>query len=116
MLRYLLHSRITFERADLYERTTALSRRLFDLHRLGAELSTHKELASLLRAFATNVERLVAASAVAIYLDAGDNVEFAVTTGTAPTDVRTLPKSSPTPRSSPIGAATAFISGIAKAI
>ena len=87
---------IAIERADLYERTTALSRRLFDLHRLGVELSTHKELASLLRAFATNVERLVAASAVAIYLDGGDNVEFAVTTGTAPMDVRSLPKTSPT--------------------
>lgn len=87
---------IAIERADLYERTTALSRRLFDLHRLGAELSTHKELASLLRTFASNVERLVGASAVAIYLDAGDNVEFAVTTGNAPMDVRSLPKTSPT--------------------
>src|SRR4029079_1213901 len=87
---------IAIERADLYERTTALSRRLFDLHGLGAELSTHKELAALLRTLATNVERLVAASAVAIYLDRGDNLEFAVTTGTVTTDVRSIPKGAPT--------------------
>src|SRR3954470_8043663 len=87
---------IAIERADLYERTSALSRRLFDLHRLGVELATYKELATLIRAFATNVERLVGASAVAIYLDGGgDSLDFSATTGTAPSDVRSLPKSSP---------------------
>ncbi len=81
------------ERADLYERTTALSRRLFELHRLDIELATHKELGSLIRAFAHNVERLVAASAVAVYLDSGgEGLEFAVTTGRAPSDVRSLSK------------------------
>ncbi|HZP95954.1 MAG TPA: GAF domain-containing protein [Candidatus Limnocylindria bacterium] len=81
------------ERADLYERTTALSRRLFDLHRLGVELSTHKELGSLVRAFAQDVERIVRASAVALYLDkGGDDLEFSVTTGHAPPDVRSLSK------------------------
>ena len=80
------------ERADLYERTTALSRRLFELHRLGVEFATHKEIGSLVRAFAENVEQLVAASAVAIYMDAGDNLEFSYTTGTAPMDVRTISK------------------------
>ncbi len=87
---------IAIERADLYERTAALSRRLFDLHRLGVELAAHKELSSLVRAFATNVERLVEASAVAIYLDAGDSLDLSTTTGNAPADVRSLPKSSPT--------------------
>ncbi|MDQ2952638.1 MAG: GAF domain-containing protein, partial [Chloroflexota bacterium] len=84
---------IAIERADLYARTTALSRRLFDLHRLGVELAAHKEIGSLVRAFATNVERLVGASAVAIYLDGGgDTLEFSATTGSAPADVRSLPK------------------------
>jgi diguanylate cyclase (GGDEF)-like protein len=85
---------IAIERADLYERTAALSRRLFDLHRLGVELAAHKELSSLVRAFAANVERLVGASAVAIYLDAGDSLDFSTTTDNAP-DVRSLPKNSP---------------------
>ncbi len=81
------------ERADLYARTTALSRRLFELHRLGIELATHKELGSLMRAFAQNVERLVGASAVALYLDnGGEDLEFAVTTGRTPADVRALSK------------------------
>ena len=81
------------ERADLYERTTALSRRLFELHRLGVELAAHKELASLVKAFAENVQQMVGASAVAVYLDKGaDELEFAVTTGRAPVDVRRLPK------------------------
>ena len=84
---------IAIERADLYARTTALSRRLFDLHRLGVELAAHKELGSLVRTFATNVERLVGASAVAIYLDnGGETLEFSATTGHAPGDVRSLPK------------------------
>ena len=87
---------IAIERADLYERTSALSRRLFDLHRLGIELAGHNELNSLVRAFAVNVERLVGASAVAIYLDAGDSLDFSTTTGNAPGDVRSLPKTSPT--------------------
>lgn len=83
------------ERADLYERTTALSRRLFELHRLGIELATHKELGSLIRAFAHNVERLVGASTVAVYLDqGGEDLEFAVTTGRAPADMRTVSKKS----------------------
>src|SRR4051812_24002143 len=83
------------ERAELYERTTALSQRLFDLHRLGVELATHKELSSLVRAFAVNVERVVGASAVAIYLDTGDSLDFSTTTGSAPADVRSLPKTAP---------------------
>lgn len=83
------------ERADLYARTTALSRRLFDLHRLGVELAEHKELASLVKAFATSVQRVMGASAAAIYLDAGDRLEFSFTTGNDTTDILTLPKSSP---------------------
>ena len=81
------------ERADLYKRTADLSRRLFDLHRLGVELAAHKEMASLVKALADNVQKIVSASAVAIYLDKGaEELEFAVTTGQAPVDVRRLSK------------------------
>lgn len=84
---------IAIERADLYERTTALSRRLFELYRLGVELAAHKELGALARAFAENVQRLVGASVVAIYLDhGGDALDFAVTTAAAPSDMLTLSK------------------------
>ena len=86
---------IAIERAELYERTTALSKQLFELYRLGVELATHKELGSLVRAFAANVQQLVSAAAVAIYLDdGGETLQFAATTGNAPIDVRNLPKTS----------------------
>jgi len=85
------------ERADLYKRTADLSRRLFDLHRLGVELAGHKETATLVRAIADNVKKIVDASAVAIYLDrGGDDLDFGVTTLSEPVDVRRLAKSSPT--------------------
>src|SRR5437773_664079 len=87
---------IAIERADLYDRTLALSRRLFDLHRIGLELATHKELPPLVRALADSVQGMMQASAVAVYLDSGgDSLEFAVTTGTASSDVLMLPKSNP---------------------
>src|SRR5260221_9252983 len=86
---------IAIERADLYERTTALSRRLFDLHRLGVELAEHKELGALINAFTHAVETLLHESTVAIYLDAGDHLEFAMTTGKRSTDTPTIPLSSP---------------------
>ena len=87
---------IAIERADLYDRTLALSRRLFDLHRIGLELATYKELPALVRALADSVQEMMQASAVAVYLDSGgDSLEFAVTTGTASSDVLMLPKSSP---------------------
>jgi diguanylate cyclase (GGDEF)-like protein len=86
---------IAIERADLYERTTALSRRLFDLHRLGVALTEHKELGALIKAFTHSVESLMRASTVAIYLDAGDQLKFAMATGTRATDTPLIPKSSP---------------------
>jgi diguanylate cyclase (GGDEF)-like protein len=86
---------IAIERADLYERTTALSRRLFELHRLGVELAEYKELGALVRAFTASVEGLMHASAVAIYLDAGEQLEFAMSTGKNTTDTPMIPKSSP---------------------
>jgi len=87
---------IAIERADLYDRTLALSRRLFDLHRIGLELATHKELPALVRALADSVQEMMQASAVAVYLDSGgDSLEFAVTTGAPSSDVLMLAKSSP---------------------
>ena len=87
---------IAIERADLYDRTLALSRRLFDLHRIGLELATHKELPALVRALADSVQEMMRASAVSVYLDSGgDSLEFAATTGSPSSDVLMLPKSSP---------------------
>jgi diguanylate cyclase (GGDEF)-like protein len=88
---------IAIERADLYERTLALSRRLFDLHRIGLELATHKELPALVGALAESVQEMMQASAVAVYLDSGgDNLEFAATTTAgASSDVLMLPKTGP---------------------
>ena len=84
---------IAIERADLYERSTSLSRRLFELYRLGTELAAYKELRSLTRAFAENVQRLVGADVVAIYLDhGGDVLDFAVTTAMNPAEMLTLSK------------------------
>src|SRR2546428_8733054 len=86
---------MAIERADLYERTTALSRRLFELHRLGLELAEHKEVGALIRAFALSVERLTQASSVAIYLDRGDELEFAMATTKQTTDIPRIAKASP---------------------
>ncbi|MEX2045687.1 MAG: GAF domain-containing protein [Chloroflexota bacterium] len=87
---------IAIERADLYDRTLALSRRLFDLHRIGLELATHKELPALVRALADSVQEMMQASTVAVYLDSGgDSLEFAVTTASPSSDVLMLPKSNP---------------------
>ena len=84
---------IAIERADLHERTTSLSRRLFELYRLGNELAAYKEVRALTRAFAENVQRIVGAGVVAIYLDhGGDVLDFAVTTASGPADMLTLSK------------------------
>jgi diguanylate cyclase (GGDEF)-like protein len=87
---------IAIERADLYDRTRALSRRLFDLHRIGLQLATHKELPALVRALADSVQEMMQASAVTVYLDSGgDSLEFAVTTASASNEALMLPKSTP---------------------
>ncbi len=88
---------IAIQRADLYERTTALSRRLFDLHTLSVELSQHKELRSLEQAFATSVQALVGADAVTLYhVTDGERIEYSYGTGKTANDVRPLSKTSPT--------------------
>ncbi len=87
---------MAIERADLYERMSALSRRLFDLHRIGIELAAHNDLPTLVRSLAESVQSMMRSSAVAVYLDnGGDRLEFATTTGKTANDVLSLPKTLP---------------------
>src|SRR5437868_2954989 len=85
---------IALERANLYERSARLSRRLFDLHRVGLAITEKTELADLTRLLADSVVDLLRPAVCAVYLDkGGDALEFAYTTGTATSDVLALPKS-----------------------
>jgi transcriptional regulator with GAF, ATPase, and Fis domain len=87
---------IAIERADLYERTT----------RCHGACSTSTGSASscrLTKSWRRSCGRSRPTWSVssprrrwAIYLDGGDNLEFAVTTGTVTTDVRSIPKGAPT--------------------
>ena len=85
---------IAIERADLYERTTALSRRLFELHRIGVALSSQRDLPDLLRLLAQSVVSTIAATGTYIYLDdGGENLEFAGSSDDRPIVVKSLPRS-----------------------
>ena len=85
---------IAIERADLYERTTALSRRLFELHRIGVALSSQRDLPGLLKLLAQSVVSTIAASGTYIYLDdGGENLEFAASHDDRPVVVKSLPRS-----------------------
>ena len=69
---------IAIDRADLYERTTALSRRLFELHRIGIALSSQRDLPDLLKLLARSVVSTIGAGGTYIYLDdGGESLEFA---------------------------------------
>ncbi len=65
---------IAVDRAELYERTSGLSRRLFDLHRLGVELATEPDLDSLCRRLSSAASELLGADHAAVYLDTGGDV------------------------------------------
>jgi diguanylate cyclase (GGDEF)-like protein len=85
---------IAIGRADLYERTTALSRRLFELHRIGVALSSQRDLPGLLTLLAQSVVSTIAASATYIYLDdGGENLEFAGSSDDRPIIVKSIPRS-----------------------
>ncbi len=85
---------IAIDRADLYERTTALSRRLFELHRIGVALSAQRDLPDLLKLLAQSVVSTIGASGTYIYLDhGGDNLEFAASNDDRPVTVKGLPRS-----------------------
>ncbi|TME29105.1 MAG: GAF domain-containing protein, partial [Chloroflexi bacterium] len=84
---------IAIERANLHERTATLSRRLFDLHRVGLAIAEKTELAEVTRHLAESVVDLLKPAVAAVYLDkGGDSLEFAYTTGTATSDILALPK------------------------
>ncbi len=87
---------IALERANLYERTATLSRRLFELHRVGLAIAERTELVDVTRLLAESVVDLLKPAVCAIYLDkGGDTLDFAFSTGKPTSDVLALPKNTP---------------------
>src|SRR5438445_357938 len=87
---------IALERATLHNRTATLSRRLFELHRIGLAISEKTELIDVAKLLAESVVDLLKPAVSAVYIDkGGDTLDFAFTTGKAPSDVLALPKNSP---------------------
>src|SRR6267378_4307792 len=87
---------IALERANLYDLTATLSRRLFELHRVGLAISEKTELVDVTKLLAESVVDLLTPAVCAVYIDkGGDTLDYAFTTGKATTDVLALPKSSP---------------------
>src|SRR5438477_364893 len=84
------------ERATLHNRTATLSRRLFELHRIGLAISEKTELVDVAELLAESVVDLLKPAVAAVYIDkGGDTLDFAFTTGKAPSDLLALPKNSP---------------------
>lgn len=84
------------ERSELHQRTAALSGRLFELHRVGLELSSGRDVPSVARRLCASARDLVGSSAVVVYLDSGgDSFEFAAREGRSDIEVPSLPKSLP---------------------
>src|SRR5216110_773483 len=87
---------IALERANLHDRTATLSRRLFELHRIGLAISEKTELVDVTKLVAESVVDLLKPDVSAVYIDkGGDTLDFAFTTGKATSDVLALPKNSP---------------------
>ncbi len=87
---------IALERATLHNRTATLSRRLFELHRIGLAISEKTELVDVAKLLAESVVDLLKPAVAAVYIDkGGDTLDFAFTTGKATNDVLALPKTSP---------------------
>jgi len=85
---------IATQRADLHERTTALSRRLFELHQIGVQLSSQRTLPELAKLVADSVVTTVGARVAAVYLDhGGDSLEHVGSSGDDPPGQRTIPRS-----------------------
>jgi len=85
---------IATDRADLHERTTALSRRLFDLHQIGVQLSSQRTLSELAKLVADSVVKTVGGRIAAVYLDQGGEVlEHVESSGDHHTSQRTIPRS-----------------------
>src|SRR5439155_1599695 len=87
---------IALERATLHNSTATLSRRLFELHRIGLAISEKTELVDVAKLLAESVVDLLKPAVSAVYIDkGGDTLDFAFTTGKAPSDLLALPKNSP---------------------
>jgi len=90
---------VALERADLHERSARLSKRLFELHRVGMELAGYRELSQLTQALVDSVRREVGAASAALYLDAGgellEHAASASSTHEAPPWPPTLSRRSP---------------------
>src|SRR5256712_1410636 len=87
---------IALERANLYDRTATLSRRLFELHRIGLAISEKTEVVDVTKLLAESVVDLLKPAVSAVYVDkGGDTLDFAFTTGKVPSDLLALPKTAP---------------------
>jgi diguanylate cyclase (GGDEF)-like protein len=87
---------IALERANLYDRTATLSRRLFELHRIGLAISEKTELVDVTRLLAESVVDLLKPAVAAVYIDkGGETLDFAFSTGKVTSDVLALPKTAP---------------------
>src|SRR5437867_1001426 len=93
---------IALERANLHDRTATLSRRLFELHRVGLAIAEKTELADVAALLAESMVDVLHPAMAAVYLDngGGDALEFASSTAKPASETLALPKSSP-----PIGRA-----------
>lgn len=84
---------IAIERAGLYEREAALSRRLFGLHRIGLDLAAQREIPTLTERLSRSVVDVIGASRAAVYLDrGGDSLEMAGASDADITAIRTIPR------------------------
>jgi diguanylate cyclase (GGDEF)-like protein len=87
---------IAIERANLYDRTATLSRRLFELHRVGLAISEKTELVDVTKLLAESVVDLLKPAVCTVYINkGGDTLDYVFTTGKSMGDVLALPKTSP---------------------
>lgn len=90
---------IAIERSELYEETADLSRRLFELHRVGLEINSERDGHAAAERVSRVARELLRSSAVAIYLDDGsEDLRFEVRTGPSKIEMPRLPKSMPLTR------------------
>ncbi|MGH2473042.1 MAG: GAF domain-containing protein [Candidatus Limnocylindria bacterium] len=87
---------IAIERANLYDRTATLSRRLFELHRVGLAISEKTELVDVTKLLAESVVDLLKPAVCTVYINkGGDTLDYVFTTGKSMGDVLALPKNAP---------------------
>ncbi|HEX4743226.1 MAG TPA: GAF domain-containing protein [Candidatus Limnocylindria bacterium] len=87
---------VAIERAELYARTASLSGRLFELHRVGIEMSAERDVAAVARRLSGTARELLGSAAVTVFLDnGGDSFDFVTRAGPSQTEVAKLPKSLP---------------------